>query len=69
MSNFEFLKPSVPELYEDAYRAEAYLGNDSPTACFYARRAIETLVHYIYRVRNLPMPYQTTLAAMVAAAD
>lgn len=67
MSNFEFLKRSVSELYEDAYRAEAYLGNDSPTACFYARRAIETLVHYIYRVRNLPMPYQATLAAMVAA--
>lgn len=69
MSNFAFVREALPELYDDCYRAEAYLGNDSPTACFYARRAIENLVYYIYRVRSLYVPERATLATLTSDHD
>lgn len=66
MSNFAFVHQALPELYRDCAKAEGYLVTDAPTACFYARRAIEGLVEHIYRVRGIYRPEQATLATLTS---
>ncbi len=41
MSQFAFLQPEWPEVFDAAARAEAVVRADPRTACFYARRALE----------------------------
>lgn len=66
MSNFAFVHHALPELYQDCAKAEGYLVTDAPTACFYARRAIEGLVEYIYRVRGIYRPEQASLSTLLS---
>ncbi|CAM4013383.1 DEAD/DEAH box helicase family protein [Janibacter anophelis] len=63
MSNFAFVKTEWPDIHADCVRAESYLSSDPRTACFYARRATEALVHHLYDVMALPVPYKDDLAA------
>ncbi len=65
MSNFAFIKTSLPAVHADCVRAESYLSSDPAAACFYSRRAIEQLVGYLYDVLDLPLPYQNDLAAKI----
>src|SRR5699024_559094 len=62
-SNFAFVRETYPQIYEDCARAESYLTTDSRSACVYARRARDLLVHHLYRLWNLPEPYRDDLAA------
>ncbi len=66
MSNFAFLAAEWPELHETAKRAEALAHADPRAACFYARRALEQAVGWMYRNdRSLRLPYQDQLAALI----
>lgn len=65
MSNFRFIRSTLPAVYADSVRAESYLSNDPAAACFYSRRAIEQLVGHLYDVLGLPAPYQNDLAARI----
>ena len=65
MSNFDFVKKTLPAIYADCRRAESYLSSDPAAACFYSRRAIEQLVRHLYDVMGLPAPYQNDLAARI----
>ena len=67
MSNFAFLRATIPTLHADAARAESYLASDPRSACFYARRTVEGLVDHLYALRRLPEPYQNDLAARTNA--
>mgnify|MGYP000215102791 CR=1 FL=1 len=67
MSNFAFAKQALPSVFEDCARAESYLVSDPRSACVYARRVVEILVAYLYDVADLPEPYRSDLAAMIAA--
>lgn len=67
MTNFDFVRRTLPSLFEDCARAESYLASDPRAACVYARRAAELLVGYLYDVVGLPEPYQSDLAARIAA--
>jgi type I restriction enzyme R subunit len=67
VGNFDFAKQALPSLYEDCARAESYLTSDPRSACVYARRVAELLVAYLYDVAALPEPYQSDLAARIAA--
>ncbi|HZQ45706.1 MAG TPA: hypothetical protein VFC07_01735 [Verrucomicrobiae bacterium] len=49
MSNFLFLKTEWPDLHDAATRAEALAHPDPRTACFYARRGLELIVHWLYK--------------------
>ena len=46
MSNFTFLKTEWPDLHEGAAKAEALAYSDARSACFYARRTLEMVVHW-----------------------
>ncbi|MBA3353859.1 MAG: hypothetical protein H0U23_15810 [Blastocatellia bacterium] len=48
-SQFAFLLQEWPELFESASKAEALARSDAHTSCFYARRALELAVHWLYR--------------------
>ncbi|WP_114201416.1 DEAD/DEAH box helicase family protein [Janibacter anophelis] len=63
MSNFAFIKAEWPDIHADCVRGESYLASDPRTACFYARRAAEGVVHHLYDVMALPVPYKDDLAA------
>ncbi|MBS1714926.1 MAG: DEAD/DEAH box helicase family protein [Armatimonadetes bacterium] len=65
-SQFSFLQLEFPEAFESAYRAEALANPDPRAACFYARRALELAVTWIYE--NDPavqLPYREDLSALI----
>src|SRR5438045_37086 len=66
MSNFAFLQNEWPELHDAAARAEALAFPDARAACFYARRALELAVDWLYQHdRTLKSPYQDNLNALL----
>lgn len=65
MSNFAFVKQALPTLHESCHRAESQLTSDPRAACFYSRRAVESLTRYLYEVLGLPTPYKPDLAALM----
>jgi len=66
MSNFAFLQAEWPEIFDSASRAEALAIPDARTSCFYARRALELTVHWLYEHDGaLRLPYQDTLSALL----
>ncbi len=46
MGNFDFVKPTLPNVHPDCSRAESYLSKDPRSACIYSRRAVERLVRH-----------------------
>jgi len=66
MSNFAFLQPEFPGVYEAGRQAEAHAHGDPRAACFYARRGLELAVAWLYRHDNaLRAPYRDDLAARI----
>lgn len=66
MTQFAFLQSEWPEVAAAALRAEALAHPDPRAACFYARRALELLVHWAYKYdSSLKLPYQDNLQALL----
>jgi type I restriction enzyme R subunit len=66
MAQFTFLKPEFPTIYESAQKAFRIAHRDPRTACFYARRAVELTVNWLYKYDNsLQLPYQDNLSALI----
>jgi type I restriction enzyme R subunit len=66
MSNFAFLKNEWPLLLVEAQKAESLVYPDPRTACFYARRALESALHWAYKAdAKLKLPYQDNLSALI----
>ncbi|MEP6527075.1 MAG: DUF4145 domain-containing protein [Nocardioidaceae bacterium] len=66
MSNFRFLRAEWPSLAQEAARAEHNAYGDPRASCFYARRALELAVNWLYDYdRTLQRPYRDDLSAML----
>ena len=66
MSQFAFLQAEFPTIYESAKKAVDAVHPDSRTACFYARRALELTVNWLYKYDNsLELPYQDNLSSLI----
>ena len=66
MSNFTFLQTEWPLVFEAAHRAEASAYSDARAACFYARRALELAVTWLYKHdKSFRLPYQDNLNALI----
>jgi type I restriction enzyme R subunit len=66
MSNFGFLQAEWPELYAEATRAERLAIADPRTSCFYARRAVELALNWLYKAdETLHEPSHRDLSAMI----
>lgn len=66
MSNFAFLQPEWALLFEAASRAEGAAHGDARTSCFYARRALELAVDWLYKHDpSFHLPYQDNLSALI----
>ena len=66
MSQFSFLKPEFPTIYESAHKAFRTAYRDPRTACFYARRALELTVNWLYKYdTSLRLPYQDNLSPLI----
>jgi len=66
MSQFAFLAAEWPTVADAAGKAAAAIQSDPRTACFYARRALELAVHWIFtHDPALKLPYQDNLSALV----
>ena len=64
--NFQFLQSEWPLLYEAASKAEGMAHNDARASCFYARRALELAVAWLYKYDPaLKLPYQDHLSALI----
>lgn len=68
LSNFEFLRVAWPDLAAESISAERSTAADPRTGCFYARRALELAVHWMYDAdTSLRRPYKDDLSAMLFA--
>ena len=66
MSNFSFIRTEWPALHEPAHKAESFVYPDPRASCFYARRALELVVDWMYtHDRSLKVPYQDHLSALI----
>lgn len=66
MSNFAFLATEWTLLHEAASKAEGAVNSDPRTACFYARRALEIAVAWLYtHDKSFRLPYQDNLSALI----
>lgn len=66
MSQFIFLQAEFPTVYESAKKAVDAVYPDPRTACFYARRALELTVNWVYKHDNsLELPYQDNLSTLI----
>lgn len=66
MSNFGFLQVEWPAVHEAASKAEAAVHTDPRTGCFYARRALELAVQWVFKSdASLRLPYQENLSALI----
>lgn len=66
MSNFTFLQSEWPGLHEAVSKAESLVRPDPRTACFYARRALEAAMAWLYKYdAKLKLPYQDNLSALI----
>lgn len=66
MSNFAFLQTEWPLVFEAARRAGASAHADARAACFYARRALELAVTWLYtHDKTFKLPYQDNLNALI----
>src|SRR5207237_9907879 len=63
---FEFMRAQWPEIFDAAARAEAAARSDPRTSCFYARRALELAVFWMYKHDPATkLPYQENLSALI----
>ena len=66
MSNFAFLRGEWEDVFEAADKAASAVHADPRTACFYARRALELAVAWVYKHdAALKLPYQDNLSALI----
>jgi type I restriction enzyme, R subunit len=65
-TNFGFLQPEWPQVYESAVKAESFVFPDPGTACIHARRTLELAMQWIFKSdATLRPPYQQNLSALV----
>ena len=65
-NQFSFLQAEWPAVHEAADKAAAAAHSDPRTACFYARRALELAVEWVYKSDlSLRLPYQDNLNAVI----
>lgn len=66
MSQFAFLKSEWSEVHEAAAKAEAGAYTDPRASCFYSRRSLELLIHWVFKHDStLQLPYQDNLGALI----
>lgn len=66
MSNFAFLQAEWGLVFEAASKAEQHAHADARSSCFYARRALELAVSWLYtHDKALKLPYQDNLSALI----
>jgi type I restriction enzyme R subunit len=66
VNNFAFLSPEWPDIHDATTRAEVEVKNDPRTACFYARRALELAVRWMFTADSaLTLPYEDNLSALL----
>jgi type I restriction enzyme R subunit len=66
VSHFAFLHPEWATVHESARRAELLVYADARASCFYARRALELAVAWLYKHdAGLRLPYQDHLSALI----
>jgi len=66
MSNFAFLQGEWPLVFEASTKAEHHALTDARSACFYARRALELAISWLYaHDKALKLPYQDNVSALI----
>lgn len=66
MSNFIFLQSEWPDLHDAAIKVESLTLTDARSCCFYARRALELAIHWLYEHDStLRRPYDDNLSALI----
>ncbi|WP_204150718.1 DEAD/DEAH box helicase family protein [Leptolyngbya sp. CCY15150] len=65
-TNFAFLRPAFPTLYNHATHAERLIYAAPRASCFYTRFALEQTVLWLYENDpNLRLPYENSLSALI----
>jgi len=66
VSQFDLIRAEWPDVFDAAARAESAARNDPRASCFYARRALELAVLWMYKHDPATrLPYQENLSALI----
>jgi type I restriction enzyme R subunit len=66
MSNFAFLQAEWGVVFEAAGKAEDTIHSDARASCFYARRALELAIDWLFKHdAAFKLPYQDNLSALI----
>jgi type I restriction enzyme R subunit len=66
VTQFDFIRTEWPDVFDAAVRAENAARPDPRTSCFYARRALELAIVWIYKHDPaVRLPYQEQLSALL----
>ena len=70
MSQFSFLEAEFGDQFEPAQRAEGYALSDPSASIIYARKALESMVKWVFRHdRGMPAPVEDKLNAYLQAPE
>ncbi|WP_310487537.1 DEAD/DEAH box helicase family protein [Chamaesiphon sp. VAR_69_metabat_338] len=65
-SNFDFLNPDFPQIFDHATNAENLVHSAPRASCFYIRYTLEQAVHWLYaNDPYLQLPYDDKLSALI----
>lgn len=64
MSNFQFLQPEWRSLHEKVTKAEERVNTEPVSTARYCRQALEEVVHSMYHLEYMRMPYNTDLVSL-----
>lgn len=66
MNNFAFLQTEWGVVFEAANKAESAIHSDARASCFYARRALELAIDWLFKHdAAFKLPYQDNLSALI----
>ncbi len=66
MSQFAFLQREWSDVFDSAARSERLVNADARASCFYARRALEIAVAWVFKHdAALKVPYQDNISALI----
>src|SRR5690606_1954191 len=65
MSNFDFLRPHFPGIYDKVIIAESRVFTEPKSAAHYCRMALEGAVHHIYEAERISLSYDKGLANLM----
>ncbi len=69
MSNFQFLAQEWPKVFKKMQKAESRINTEPISTANYCRLVLEEMIHNLYHVEYLELPYNDNLVSLMQQED